>query len=410
MMRRLRLIIIFTGFLLPVIYMVAMLSSLAQSNASSAGSVNSAGARIGLNVLEQQVFGKKYDAQPSEERIRRLERAFKRPSDTRLSMSYRLSELYAMNETKTIAQKRRQSVDTYNRGIDAAEREDYETAIASYRKAIDLDPKLVEGYNNLGNLLMKLNRFEEATLLYQRALEVAPEEPLLHRNLGVLYERLGRIESAVAEYQTYLKQVTEPDPPIEAIVDSYQKFHHQAMALPDYATAATRSSQGRKLLWRNRFGPVLVHVRLDTPEQAFVAPLVRRSLDAWELAANQRLQFKEVADERRANILVVLREKALADPYSDVGHTEYQMTEEQLERGRMDFVTVTLNIGDADEVRTLPIEARQQQIYRMALHEMGHAIGIWGHSPDPGDVMFTHPIASQLSNRDVKTIQKLYGL
>jgi predicted Zn-dependent protease len=45
------------------------------------------------------------------------------------------------------------------------------------------------------------------------------------------------------------------------------------------------------------------------------------------------------------------------------------------------------------------------------LHEMGHALGIWGHSPDPGDTMYarvTHE-TPQLSDRDRNTLRKLYA-
>jgi len=41
-------------------------------------------------------------------------------------------------------------------------------------------------------------------------------------------------------------------------------------------------------------------------------------------------------------------------------------------------------------------------------HELGHAIGILGHSPDPGDIMYTTPKRSDLSPNDRYTAQKLY--
>ena len=45
-----------------------------------------------------------------------------------------------------------------------------------------------------------------------------------------------------------------------------------------------------------------------------------------------------------------------------------------------------------------------------ARHEMGHALGIWGHSPDPSDVMYfsqvRHP--PRISARDVNTLKRVY--
>ena len=43
-------------------------------------------------------------------------------------------------------------------------------------------------------------------------------------------------------------------------------------------------------------------------------------------------------------------------------------------------------------------------------HELGHALGIFTHSPDPGDIMFGDPVVSELSARDRATIEAAYHL
>jgi predicted Zn-dependent protease len=54
---------------------------------------------------------------------------------------------------------------------------------------------------------------------------------------------------------------------------------------------------------------------------------------------------------------------------------------------------------------------RLEAIQATALHELGHAFGIWGHSEDPGDAMAISPGAQpilQLSARDRATVWWLY--
>jgi predicted Zn-dependent protease len=43
-----------------------------------------------------------------------------------------------------------------------------------------------------------------------------------------------------------------------------------------------------------------------------------------------------------------------------------------------------------------------------AVHEMGHTMGLFQHTGDPLDIMFTDPSATELSDRDVATIEALY--
>ena len=43
-----------------------------------------------------------------------------------------------------------------------------------------------------------------------------------------------------------------------------------------------------------------------------------------------------------------------------------------------------------------------------AVHEMGHTMGLFQHTGDPADIMFTDPVATVLSGRDISTVEALY--
>jgi predicted Zn-dependent protease len=44
------------------------------------------------------------------------------------------------------------------------------------------------------------------------------------------------------------------------------------------------------------------------------------------------------------------------------------------------------------------------------IHELGHALGIFAHSPNPTDIMFTDPVVEQPSPLDRGTAEALYHL
>jgi predicted Zn-dependent protease len=364
----------------------------------------------GLSTMEQQVLGQKHGGEPEEVRVQRLEGALNAPQSPATSLSYRKEQLYRLQEAAVAAKQRQAAIVAYNQGIDESTKGQDDMAIAAYRQAIALDPGLTQAYNNLANLLMQNNQYDETVALYQSAIAIRPDDPLLHRNLGVLYEKLGKIEPAIAEYQTYLKNSPTPDAPIQSIVDNYRANRSAGGKSPDYLSATTQSSQGQRLIWPSHSNPIQVYVEPNTPDQMYTIPIVQQALESWERATGGRLRFRQVAAPNGANIAIYLKHGPLSDPNSHIGRAEYQMPEEQLYKHQLSFVRVSLNTGEDTPLQKVTTESRRDQFYRMTLHELGHAVGIWGHSPDPGDIMFAHPIASQLSLRDVQTVRKLYGI
>jgi tetratricopeptide (TPR) repeat protein len=80
----------------------------------------------------------------------------------------------------------------------------YDEAIASYGKALDLNPDLSEVLSNQGVAYSKLNRYEEAIACYDKALELNPDLPEAWSNRGVSLDNLSRYEEAITSYDKAL--------------------------------------------------------------------------------------------------------------------------------------------------------------------------------------------------------------
>ena len=93
----------------------------------------------------------------------------------------------------------------FNRGIVLDDLGRKEEALASYDKALEINPDKEEAYYNRGNVLDDLGRKEEALASYDKALEINPENDKAYFNRGIVLDDLGRKEEALASYDKALE-------------------------------------------------------------------------------------------------------------------------------------------------------------------------------------------------------------
>ena len=74
-----------------------------------------------------------------------------------------------------------------------------------YKKAIELDPSDLTGYERLARLYSATGRLDETVKTYEKAVAVRPDEANLHHFLGVLYELGGQRERAVTRYEEAIR-------------------------------------------------------------------------------------------------------------------------------------------------------------------------------------------------------------
>jgi tetratricopeptide (TPR) repeat protein len=76
----------------------------------------------------------------------------------------------------------------------------YEEALDSYNKAIEINPDYVPAWHNRGRPLSRLKRYKEAFDSYNKAIEINSDYFLSWYNRGIVLRKLGRYEEAFDSY------------------------------------------------------------------------------------------------------------------------------------------------------------------------------------------------------------------
>jgi predicted TPR repeat methyltransferase len=80
----------------------------------------------------------------------------------------------------------------------------YQDALEPLSRCVQLAPEDAQAYNNLGSVLLELNRFDEAEINIRQALKLHPDYAPAHTNLGTALQELGRLDEAVESYRKAL--------------------------------------------------------------------------------------------------------------------------------------------------------------------------------------------------------------
>jgi tetratricopeptide (TPR) repeat protein len=87
-----------------------------------------------------------------------------------------------------------------NLGAALEEKNESARALAELQKALQLDPRRHEIYNNIGRLLAGEGRPQEALPYCRDAVRLDPQSALSHTGLGIVLRELGRFDEAAEEF------------------------------------------------------------------------------------------------------------------------------------------------------------------------------------------------------------------
>ena len=164
----------------------------------------------------------------------------------------------------------------------------------------------------------------------------------------------------------------------------------------DYFDRITVASNGRL----TRFDRDRITIYTDSiPFDAGIyGEALSQSLSLWEKKTEGRLRFELTQDAAAANIRIKWAYQ------QDRRQSSEYIGEAMLVRDTEGFhVEIEVSLRDRTSLKPHPSEVVQTAL----LHEIGHAIGLWGHSDDPNDVMYFASTAKAPTARDIATWTKV---
>ncbi|WP_199246955.1 peptidase [[Phormidium] sp. ETS-05] len=177
----------------------------------------------------------------------------------------------------------------------------------------------------------------------------------------------------------------------------------------DYFEAVTPLDVGY-LVW-SRF-PIRVYVQQPKPDDD-LSSFENQTLTDWAMVVGQvvnawnvYLPLELVETPEMADIMIWRRRPPLR--LSETGEILRARSAET----RYELILIGDRLPILSHKCNIFISPTQKGKYlaAAALHELGHALGIWGHSPLPEDTMYFAQVASPppISRRDVNTLKRVY--
>lgn len=315
---------------------------------------------------------------------------------------------------KLVSEARYRSLELSNRACDQIANRHYEQALEMLNQALTLDPELSEVHANIGIVLKKLGKRDEAIKHLTSAVRLSPEKASPLVMLASAYQADGQLDKAIEAYKVY--QSKFPDEADGTVVSSLirdltklrteQKSIEKASGNSSEDYLAYCIPKG-KVRWSSVIKVYIAQAKNLHGYQPNFPSTVRKSFEDWA-AHSKKLSFQFVDNKKDADIdCFFTNDFRLVDSPSEAGETRELFDTS----GKFKHCTIVLMTENA----TSNITPGAADIRAVALHEIGHASGLMGHSPSPADIMFctapddTEVRYPQLSNRDLNTMTKLYS-
>jgi predicted Zn-dependent protease len=166
------------------------------------------------------------------------------------------------------------------------------------------------------------------------------------------------------------------------------------------------------LIWSHF--PISIYLDKPAPTQNPTAAEIR--FQKWFESAqkgiaewNEYLPLAEVTEAETADI-IVMRKQPEIEPEFDRATGKFTIPRARSAQTSYKLYLDSQNTLDRRITLEISPNLNDSATMSAVRHELGHALGIWGHSPTETDVMFFSQVrnAPSISSRDINTLKKIY--
>ncbi len=299
----------------------------------------------------------------------------------------------------------------------------YQEASVKLKQAVAVAPEYPEAHYNYGLSMAKLGNISGAVEQFHMAIKLNPNLDQCWISLGGVYQSAGQIEDAIASYKQFLTRFPRGAqvPQVTNLVKGLQneiglsngkpdalKFGSSAPAQPsadDYLADVTKRGT---LRWPPDHHTIRVFMRPPVNVVGYQPKydtLVRQSFTDWANASAGALKFQFQSIPANADIdFSWTSDASKLVNKAEAGETRLTSGRFGIVHGVIQILTVPMMPG---------ISVTPNRIRLISLHEIGHVLGLTGHTSNPNDAMFySATIADEwrnLSPRDTNTMTRLYS-
>jgi tetratricopeptide (TPR) repeat protein len=286
-------------------------------------------------------------------------------------------------------------------------------AIEKLRACEGLAPKSAVVHCNLGFALGRNGSYDDGIAEEKEAIKDDPNFAMSWVNLGGLYQSSGDFKDAIETFSEYLNRFpgdreVENVRSILGILRKNDGGSNSGASVDnksaDYFQAVVKEGIQK---WDATRSPLRVCIEQGnelTEYQESFHQRVKNAFEEWQKESNGTVAFSFVDQPEKADIIVRwTKDKSLIVDQGEAGDCRVIIGTTGIDKA-----TITLLLVPFSD--TIPLS--DSLIYWVSLHEIGHALGLGGHSTNPADIMYcslTYDYDKKgITLRDLATLSHLY--